>query len=59
MHSGGSSEWGDATVRMTEGTMIPKLLLAAVSAYLALEGYSLLTAPPSLIREALVRVRKT
>ncbi len=37
--------------------MIPKLLLAAVSAYLALEGYSLLTAPPSLVREALVRVR--
>ena len=37
--------------------MIPKLLLAAVSAYLALEGYSLLTAPPSLVREALVLIR--
>lgn len=37
--------------------MIPKLLVAAVSAYLALEGYSILTAPPSLLQEALVRVR--
>jgi len=38
--------------------MIPKLLLAAVSAYLALEGYSLMTAPQALVREALVRVGK-
>ncbi|CAA7617540.1 hypothetical protein MCP1_20260 [Candidatus Terasakiella magnetica] len=38
--------------------MIPTLLRAAVSAYLALEGYSLLTAPPSLVRDALSRVRE-
>ena len=36
--------------------MIPKLLLAAVSAYLALEGFSVLTAPKSLIKEALQRI---
>jgi len=36
--------------------MIPRLLLAAVAAYLALEGYSLLTAPPSLIKVALAKV---
>jgi hypothetical protein len=35
--------------------MIPRLLLAAVAAYLALEGYSLLTAPPGLIREAVAK----
>jgi len=36
--------------------MIPRLLLAAVAAYLALEGHSLLTAPPGLIRTALAKV---
>ena len=36
--------------------MIPKLLLATVSAYLALEGFSVLTAPTSLIKEALARI---
>jgi len=36
--------------------MIPKLLLAAVSAYLALEGFSVLTAPTSLVKEALARI---
>jgi hypothetical protein len=36
--------------------MIPRLLLAAVAAYLAIEGYSLLTAPPTLVREALSKV---
>jgi hypothetical protein len=36
--------------------MIPRLFLAAVAAYLAVEGYSVLTAPPGLIREALAKV---
>lgn len=37
--------------------MIPKMLLAAVTAMLALEGFSLLTAPSAVLKEALVRVR--
>lgn len=37
--------------------MIPRLLIAAVAAYLAVEGYSILTAPPGLIRQALDKVR--
>jgi hypothetical protein len=37
--------------------MIPRLLLAAVTAYLAIEGYSLLTAPPTLLREALAKAQ--
>ncbi len=36
--------------------MIPRLFLTAVAAYLAVEGYSVLTAPPSLIRQALAKV---
>ncbi|WP_161539613.1 hypothetical protein [Paramagnetospirillum kuznetsovii] len=36
--------------------MIPRLMLAAVAAYLAVEGYSVLTAPPGLIREALEKL---
>ncbi|CAA7613807.1 hypothetical protein [Magnetospirillum sp. SS-4] len=35
--------------------MIPRMLLAAVAAYLAVEGYSVLTAPPGLIREAVAK----
>ncbi len=38
-------------------TAIPKFLIAAVASFLALEGFSLLTAPPSLVREALARVQ--
>ena len=47
--------WEPPAVRKTEVAMIPRLLLAAVAAYLALEGYSLLTAPPGLIREAVAK----
>lgn len=38
--------------------MMTKFLLAAVSLYLASEGYSLLTAPPSLVREAIAKVSR-
>ncbi len=37
--------------------MIPRLKLAAVAAYLAVEGYSVLTAPSGLIRQALEKVQ--
>ncbi len=37
--------------------MIPRLLLAAVTACLAMEGYSVLTAPPGLVREVVAKVR--
>jgi len=37
--------------------IVPKSLVAAVSAFLALEGYSLLTAPGPLVREAVERAR--
>ena len=36
--------------------MIPRLLLAAVTACLAVEGYSVLTAPPSLIKALVAKV---
>ncbi|WP_161625008.1 hypothetical protein [Paramagnetospirillum caucaseum] len=36
--------------------MIPRLLLAAVTARLAGEGYSVLTAPPSLIKAVVDKV---
>lgn len=36
--------------------MIPRMLLAAVAACLAVEGYSLMTAPPSLIRAVVARL---
>lgn len=36
--------------------MIPRFLISAVAAYLAVEGYSVLTAPPGLIRQALAKV---
>jgi hypothetical protein len=36
--------------------MIPRLLLAAVTACLAGEGYSVLTAPPSLIKAVVAKV---
>jgi hypothetical protein len=45
-----------ATVRTTEDAMIPKLLLAAVATLLAAEGYSLMTAPASLVRAAVNRL---
>lgn len=35
--------------------MMTKFVLAAVSLYLAAEGYSLLTAPSSLVREAIAK----
>lgn len=38
--------------------MLSKVVLAAVSLYLAAEGYSLLTAPTSLVREAIVKASK-
>lgn len=38
--------------------MLSKVVLAAVSLYLAAEGYSLLTAPASLVREAIVKASK-
>ena len=43
-------------VILTEAPMIPRLLLAAVTACLAGEGYSVLTAPPSLIRAVVAKV---
>ncbi|WP_156428747.1 hypothetical protein [Magnetospirillum sp. XM-1] len=36
--------------------MIPRALLAAVTARLAGEGYSVLTAPPSLIKAVVARL---
>ncbi len=36
--------------------MIPRLLLAAVTACLASEGYSVLTAPPSLVKAVVAKV---
>lgn len=36
--------------------MIPRFLLAAVTARLAGEGYSVMTAPPSLIKAVVARV---
>lgn len=38
--------------------MMSKAILAAVSLFLAAEGYSLLTAPASLVREAMVKAGK-
>jgi hypothetical protein len=44
------------SVVMTEAVMIPRFLLAAVAARLAVEGYSLMTAPSSLIRAVVARL---
>lgn len=38
--------------------MLTKFVLAAVSLYLAAEGFSLLTAPPSLVREAILKANR-
>lgn len=39
--------------------MLSKIVLASVSLYLAAEGYSLMTAPTSLLRQALAKVERT
>lgn len=38
--------------------MMTKFVLAAVSLYLAAEGFSLLTAPQSLLREAVLKASR-
>lgn len=39
--------------------MMSKIVLATVSLYLAAEGYSLLTAPGSLLREAMAKAERS
>ncbi|WP_156612711.1 hypothetical protein [Paramagnetospirillum marisnigri] len=39
--------------------MIPRLLLSLVATYLALEGYSILTAPPDLVRQAIAKAQES